>query len=981
MTNLASIWFLFSFSATSLSAQILGGAHYTNSWIGNNSGIPQNSIPHNTAAFSVSPSGNLATITNWDEGGKNVAIYGPTGAKVGIPTDSGTGSWGRISGEAVFLDDSYLYQSMSQQGGYEADEHKYPADSNVSWKCVRRFNIDGSNASFPGGKGYDGAMLVIATNSSEILPSGIVILNNELYVSEPFSGQIKVYNASTMSSIPLRSFAIAHPGLLDRDRLGFIWMLDKVQKKLVRFNTGGVLQSQAVDFPSGVIPKGFCLDRVNDRILVTNSGIDQNILVYTNIFTTPIQPATFGATGGIHSGVAGAIAPLKFSEPSGVRIDSGGNIFVGNNGVNQGGGRYEKYNSAGVLQWRLNGLIFTSVGEVNPSDETEFYTHEFKYYLNLASIVPGTEWSPAAMTLNKFKYPTDPRIFLPNEGNRIRATTYVRSIAGKKIIYVTDMYGSFLAFYRFNATTDGEIAIPSGSFENGSPESLWCDANGNGINNSGETQSALGQLYTQQYFPDANGGIWKASREGGVRYYPLQGFDVHGSPIYNLANSVAYALPDLVDIRRVSYDVTNDVLYAAGASADGILGGDWGVAGDKLVAYTRFLGNRSVAWNLALPFTPNSPNSNNVKGFCEAGDFIFLAASTEGRVYVHRKLDGSKVGEILPTSDTGFRSGWSDIMNPILARKRTNGEYLIFVEENLNGKVMMYRWHPLNIAPPPFHLTGIIIGTMGSWSNNGSTRENAFDGDTSSYFDAQNGSGNWVGLDLGSELQIRSLRYHPRRNQANRLNGGIFQGSNTADFSSGVINFYTISGTPPEAFTSVAISNTVRFRYVRYLAPDDSHGNIAEIEFFQNPTALSSFRTAHGLTADGSQDLLTPANDGVQNILKFAFNMIGTSTGQVAEITIPNINVLTVNGNSGLPTASMNSLGKLQGNYIRRKATSNRGISYAVEFCNDLSSGSWAVNGSATTAVTSLDTTFERVTVTDNLSQTKRFVRVKVTAQ
>jgi len=677
-------------------AESLAGTPYVNSWVGNTYGLPADHIAHTIDNMYVTPTGNVATITGWDEGGANAALYNSSGAKVGIPVESGTGSWGRESGKAVFVDGNYLYQSMTQSGGYDADGVRYPVDPNTDWACVRRYNLNGSSAPFTGGNGYDGSLMIVDVLTPSTInasaPTGVVVYNGELYVSSLTNGQIKVYNASTMSATPVRTISIANPGLLDFDRLGYIWMLNTVQKKLVRFSTTGVLQSQSITFTASVTPTAFCVDKVNDRILVTNNGNDQNVLIYGGITGTPSQTGTFGNTGGINSGTAGVIAPLKFSEPKGVGIDSSGNIYIGNDAVSGGGARIEKYNSSGVLQWRLNGLIFTSVGERNPTNESEFYNHEFKFTLDLSNTTPGSEWSLAAMTLNKVKYPDDTRITAGP--SNIRATTFVRNIAGRKLIYVTDMYGSFLAIYRFNAATDGETAIPSGLFDDNGGEFLWRDANGNGAKDPGETQSTTAGIYGSQLFPDANGGVWKPYREQGLRYFPLQGFDTHGNPQYTYASSIVYTLPQLIDTRRVAYDAVNDVLYAAGSSSAGILGGDWGVAGDKLVRYNNFLGTRSVAWSIALPFSATDPNPFNVKGFSEAGDYLFMSAYREGRIYVHRKSNGSKLGEILPTAATGFTSGWSDIMNPILATRRSNGEYLIFAEENGYGKINMYRWTP-----------------------------------------------------------------------------------------------------------------------------------------------------------------------------------------------------------------------------------------------------------------------------------------------
>ena len=695
--------FLGAFAAAPAPAQTLGGAPYVNSWVGNTYGTPPTHIAHTIDHLFVTSSGNVATITSWDEGGANTVLYSPTGAQICVPEESGTGSWGRMSGKAVFADETYLYQSMSQKGGFKSDDLIDPADLTMAWKCIRRYNLDGTGAPFPGGKGYDQSMLVVNTDASELTPTGVIIYNHELFVSDPIAGQIKVFNAATMATVPLRSFAMANPGQLDFDRQGMIWMLDVVQKKLIRFSRTGDLQPQIISLPSPVAPTAFCVDRVNDRILVANNGPDQNILIYSGIMGEPVQTSTLGIPGGINSGIAGAIEPLKFSEPKGVGIDSAGNIFVGNNGLAGGGARLEKYDKAGAMQWRLSGALFTAGGDVSPADETEFYSSEYRFKLNLDHSAPGSEWSFAAQTLNKVKYPGDERIPVKAKGekNWFWTTAYPRMVSGKKLLFISDMVGSGLGIYRFKASTDGETAIPSGLFAGGDRETIWRDANGNGSQQPDEIQTKpADNPYSQHIFPDANGGVWKANREQGIRYFPLQGFDAYENPIYSYDGSRVIAAPEIADVRRVVYDAAGDVLYVTGASASGVLGGDWGVAGDRLVRYNQCLGARTTAWSIALPFRATEPNPRNVKGYCEAGDYLFLMAYREGRLYVHRKSDGGKVGEILPTTATGKTSGWADIVGPVSATRRSNGEYLIFAEENGNGKIMLYRWNP-NILTPP----------------------------------------------------------------------------------------------------------------------------------------------------------------------------------------------------------------------------------------------------------------------------------------
>lgn len=184
-----------------------------------------------------------------------------------------------------------------------------------------------------------------------------------------------------------------------------------------------------------------------------------------------------------------------------------------------------------------------------------------------------------------------------------------------------------------------------------------------------------------------------------------------------------------------------------------------------------------------------------------------------------------------------------------------------------------------------------------------------------------------------------------------------------------------ISGTP----SAVGITNTT-------ISATNATGSDSVTLVFtiaSPPTALETFRSNSSLSADGSQDLLTPAGDGVANLLKYAFNMIGTGAGQGSTLATPNASILAGSGSAGLPLIGVeNGTGKLTLTYIRRKASGSPGpgISYSVQFSNDLGiADPWVVNASATESVTSIDAAFERVTVTDSAAATRRFARVRVT--
>lgn len=131
-------------------------------------------------------------------------------------------------------------------------------------------------------------------------------------------------------------------------------------------------------------------------------------------------------------------------------------------------------------------------------------------------------------------------------------------------------------------------------------------------------------------------------------------------------------------------------------------------------------------------------------------------------------------------------------------------------------------------------LTGATIGTAGSFGGGGNTKEKAFDGSLTTFFDAPTTSGAWVGLDLGAGNQkaVTTLRYCPRANWSTRMVIGMFQAANMADFSDAVI-LHVVGYTPPEGlFTTITLTNRAVFRYLRYVSPANGSCNVSEIQFY-----------------------------------------------------------------------------------------------------------------------------------------------------
>jgi hypothetical protein len=169
------------------------------------------------------------------------------------------------------------------------------------------------------------------------------------------------------------------------------------------------------------------------------------------------------------------------------------------------------------------------------------------------------------------------------------------------------------------------------------------------------------------------------------------------------------------------------------------------------------------------------------------------------------------------------------------------------------------------------NLTGTAFGATPSYNNDTTvTFDKAFDGNISTFFDYQNSDGGYVGLDLGitNKATLNRVCVFPRggvdgnnNSLYNRSNGSIIQGSND---NINYTNIVTLNGFNDNQWKDVTTTNTTPYRYYRYLSPNGSYGNLAEIKFFgvvSNTTSSSTSSIGSSTSTTSTSTSSVNSND------------------------------------------------------------------------------------------------------------------------
>ncbi len=149
----------------------------------------------------------------------------------------------------------------------------------------------------------------------------------------------------------------------------------------------------------------------------------------------------------------------------------------------------------------------------------------------------------------------------------------------------------------------------------------------------------------------------------------------------------------------------------------------------------------------------------------------------------------------------------------------------------------------------------------------------------------------------------------------------------------------------------------------------------ATVTLVDDETSLAEWAAASGLAGSSAQALATPLNDGINNLLKFAFNLDPAVAGAPL--------IETGTGTAGLPAIRLNDANPadttLRFEFVRR--TNAPGLTYQPQISSTLSTG-WQETTALPTTVT-IDSEWERVIINEPVTEpaTQAFGRIRIISE
>jgi len=490
---------------------------------------------------------------------------------------------------------------------------------------------------------------------------------------------------------------------------------------------------------SVVDPSALVFDN-SGKLIVADNGPAQNLKIFT--LNPPRIVRTFGDSGGIFARTLvgknvyrrGIPGDRKLWGVRGLGVDSAGNLYVANTGISEqsaGGTNIRKYSSIdSSLVWQTFGYSFVNSSDADPASNGVSLDITGKRFVMDYKKSPGNSWKFVGTTYDQFRWPNDPRGFIPLQ------SVWTRRIQGKKFTFMSDMIGGYVYVVRF--VDSSEVGIPTAFFclqtdlqtgwgTDSAPtwsrgeatkrnRWYWVDRNGDGIMQKVEYGIwSNWNPYSLAVSVDDNGNIWLGGTgdtistfggDGGLTKITAGRVMSNGVLEFNMNSISRYSIPFEANngiVVRLKSQIVNDFMFLASTPSSHYM--------DSIFVYSNFTNEakRSLVCKVDLKYDDldsaniildyNTSNMTLPWSFTADNDFIYvtyldrgLYSRRRGEVTVYSAKTCGVIGWLAPTSSTGQYSGAIDLVNAINVVDQTNGYKIIMVEEDGKGKVMVYRW-------------------------------------------------------------------------------------------------------------------------------------------------------------------------------------------------------------------------------------------------------------------------------------------------
>jgi hypothetical protein len=577
---------------------------------------------------------------------------------------------------------------------------------------------------------------------------GMAASPTELYVSDSVSNSIKVYTIASMTLA--RSFALAggaRPGrLVYNPNDNSLWIAQHsgatgnmaaggTAFPIRHYSTTGTLLGGSIT--SVAVP--MAMHMRGATILIADAGRGMNIKEFNASGT---QIGTLGITGGMLSS-NGVYAATRLMYPAGLGVDGANNVYVaeqyftGNYGaaLSSGGGFVDITYGSDIrsftpaftaLNWKVFSHTFQQPVAADPAnDGATVYNAVASYGMNYSNNNPGGEQTWNGITLDLVDYPNDPFHLKVWFGGPVRVVSrgaYKYAFwAGNSVWGLTRQRGNFwvpmsLFLPKWYPNWANGIQPTNGN----SAGYIWNDTSGDGEPQAGEFSAQIPSngpgvnFYTEDCHMDGDLDVWCSGHYTGLARYPHSGPNGPGLLHYAQSSVVWYGTPPgFSKVERADYVAATDTLYVSGFSAASPdPGGELNntSTGNTLARYNNFLAYwvahrayPSPQWTTAIEFKAPAYVGMNIR---VAGNYVFVdnnspvwrvspnpipASTWDIRAY--RISNGTLAGNIWPGAAVNYWSGnYDDTIGAFsVYQRRTDGQYLIFQQNELNGTDNLYR--------------------------------------------------------------------------------------------------------------------------------------------------------------------------------------------------------------------------------------------------------------------------------------------------